>query len=248
MIQKSTFALALGMLFLIATSTSHALDFQKDSRAANWCEEARKSLSDKNGNEVSCHAVEKRCIKMNNYWCQKHGKSPWRGTADRNGNDGNQDIDGHAIFENAKWSARAIALDLRAKHRRGITTALKLAENYSPWCDTLGSKAVVSGSGRTCKDGRAVPPQSFKGPFCKAPSQDAAVGASCLTGCNCPPKIAQTLVGGLDLGIDVDMGLFDAEGRPTKNLVTVLRNLAYQEQGVHVREEIIEAGLKMLEP
>ncbi|MBD9473629.1 hypothetical protein IB268_11985 [Achromobacter sp. ACM01] len=216
------------------------------AEASNWCEEARKALTDANGNAVECAAVAKRCIKMNNYWCQKHGASSWRGTTDAQGNDGNRDVDGHAIFDAAAWSARAIAMDLRSKYRRGLVSAVDIAAAHSPWCDTLGSKAVVNGHGRTCKDGRAKPAATFAGPWCEAPKKAAPGTADCAAGCNCPPEIASVLVRDLNLDINADLKLFDAAGMPLPNLTIVLRNLALQEQGVRVRTSVIEQGIGQL--
>ncbi len=219
---------------------------QSEIEANNWCSEAKRSLTDKNGKELSCSLVAKRCIRMNNYWCQKHGSSPWRGTANADGKDGSHDEDGHAIFESVEWSARAIAIDLRSKYRRGLVSAVKIGAEYSPWCDTLGSKAVVNGSGRTCKDGRASPPVGFSGPYCLRPEKESISKADCIVGCNCPPSIAETLVRGLSVDINSDLKLFDVAGKPLPNLAIVIRNLALQEQGVYVRKDVIEAGISRL--
>lgn len=215
------------------------------AQAENWCAEAESSLSDASGKAIRCQAVAKRCVRMNNYWCQKHGDDPWMGTANKVGSAGSRDVDGHAIFESAAWSARAIARDLRSKHQRNIRTALDLAEAYSPWCDTKGSKAVSkAGSGRTCRDG-AQPPKYFKGPFCSAPSEQRGSSSTCTKGCNCPPEIAQALVRDLGIGIHDELNLFDKAGRPTLSLAKVIRNLAIQEQGIHVRPSVIKRGIEM---
>jgi hypothetical protein len=229
--------------FVFAPASSHA---QQSAQAENWCSEAERSLTDKDGKPIACAAVAKRCIKMNNYWCQKHGASAWRGTAGKDGKDGNGDVDGHAIFESVEWSARAIAIDLRAKYRRGLVSAVQLSAAHSPWCDTLGSKAVASGSGRTCKDGRAAPPPDFSGPLCEAPKSIPVSEANCRTGCNCPPSIAAQLVRGLSIDINADLKLFDKEGNPLPNLALVIRNLAFQEQSVYVKQSVVEAGISKL--
>lgn len=217
------------------------------SEAPNWCAQAERSLVDANGQPVRCQSVARRCVRMNNYWCQKHGGSPWRGTPDADGRDGARDVDGHAVFTAVSWSARAMALDLKSKvMRRGLRSAMDIAAAHSPWCDTLGSKAVVQGRGRTCPDGRARPPAGFDGPRCAAPAGPAPQRSDCQPGCNCPPEIAETLVRGTGLDPNADLGLFDAQGRPQPVLATVLRNLAWQEQGIRVRPEVIEDGLALL--
>lgn len=238
---------SLRSLALLAMMLTPSLLFaQTSNQAANWCEEAKKSLTDKDGRPAECGTVAKRCIRMNNYWCQKHGATPWRGTAGPNGSDGNQDADGHAVFQSVEWSARAIAMDLRAKYHRGLVSAVDIAAAHSPWCDTLGSKAVRDGSGRTCKDGRSAPPPGFGGPYCKKPESTQATRRDCLAGCNCPPSIAETLVRDLSIDIHADLQLFDATGKPLPNLAIVIRNLAQQEQGVYVRQSVIEAGIARL--
>ncbi|MFO6419227.1 hypothetical protein ACLBKS_03390 [Hylemonella sp. W303a] len=229
---------------LLAPPVSFA---QQRTQSENWCTEAEKNLTTKDGKPISCNEVARRCIQMNNYWCQKHGSSPWRGTTDKNGRDGNRDIDGHAVFESVDWSARAIAIDLRAKYRRGLVSAVQIGAAYSPWCDTLGSKAIVNGSGRNCKDGRATPPPSFSGPFCKQPKSMPLSKANCLPGCNCPPNIAEVLVRGLQTDINEDLKLFDLKGSPLPNLAVVIRNLAIQEQGVYIKQETIAAGIALLQ-
>lgn len=220
---------------------------QPNIQADNWCSEAENSLTDKNKNQISCSSVAKRCIKMNNYWCQKHGSTPWLGTTKPGGEDGYRDEDGHAVFESAKWSARAIAIDLKTKyHRRKLISAVQIGAEYSPWCDTLGSRAVVSGSGRTCKDNRASPPAGFSGSFCLRPDKKSISKADCIVGCNCPPSIAETLIRGLSVDINSNLMLFDANGKPLPNLAIVISNLALQEQGVYVRQEVIKAGISLL--
>lgn len=216
------------------------------TEAINWCEEAERSLTDKSGNPIKCASVSKRCVRMNNYWCQKHGSTSWRGTPDSNGKDGNRDADGHAIFESAVWSARAIAIDLRAKYMRGLISAVDIASTYSPWCDTLGSRAVVQGHGRTCRDGRAKPPADFVGPVCEKPRTKAPKVDDCSKGCNCPPKIANVLTQRINIGTNDDLELFDASGRPLPNLLIVIGNLAKQEQGIYVRRDVIQKGISSI--
>lgn len=234
----------LAALFIFLTSPLASA--QTATKAENWCEQAETSLTDKLGNKVTCAQVGKRCVRMNNLWCQKHGTSPWKGTPGPDGKDGLRDVDGHAIFASTDWSARAIAADIRSKYRRGLTSAVAIASQYSPWCDTLGSKAVVAGSGRTCKDGRAAPPPGFVGSLCKAPKEANPSVSNCKPGCNCPPSIAVSLISGITGDPNVDLHLFDEKGRPLPNLTKFLRNLALQEQGIYVREEVISIGISKL--
>jgi hypothetical protein len=236
-------SIVLALVAAVHFSTAAA---QTVSQAANWCQQAEANLTDRAGLKISCQQVAKRCVRMNNLWCQKHGSSPWRGTPKPDGKDGLSDVDGHAVFASADWSARAAAIDIKAKYKRGLTSALAIASQYSPWCDTLGSKAVVSGSGRTCKDGRAEPPSGFTGPLCEAPKESNPTTKSCKPGCNCPPQIAATLIKGITEDASADLQLFDKEGRPKENLTTFLRNLAIQEQGIYVRTELINAGIMKL--
>ena len=219
---------------------------QSNIQAENWCSEVERYLTDNNNNKISCTQVDKRCVKMNNYWCQKHGSAPWRGTVKPDGNDGSRDEDGHAVFQSVEWSARAIAIDLRSKYRRKLVSAAQIGAEYSPWCDTLGSRAVVKGSGRTCKDGRASPPPDFSGHYCEKPSKKNVSKADCIVGCNCPPSIAETLVRGLSIDINSDLKLFDPSGKPLPNLAVVIKNLALQEQGIFVKQEVIEKGISLL--
>lgn len=227
------------------------------AEAPNWCEEVkRSSLLDKTGNPLKCQTVQAnkkpyRCVIMNNFWCQKHTSksNPWKGTPRPDGSEGFQDDGGHAIFKSVDWSVRAMSIDLRSKYKRGNVSANEIAEMHSPWCDTLGSVPVhEKGIGRTCDDGRAKPPSGFSGPLCKRPSSKNPKRSDCQDGCNCPPEIAEKLIRGLDIGISVndDLKLFDSNGDPLPNLVVVLKNLAFQEQGIGVSSAAIERGIKLL--
>jgi hypothetical protein len=215
--------------------------------AANWCQEAERNLSDRSGGSVKCGSVEYRCVLLNNYWCIKNdSKRPWKGTTGSDGNDGNRDRDGHAVFISAEWAARAIAFDLRSKYMRGFVSAYAIEWEYAPWCDTVGSHDVVSGHGRTCPDYGAKPPAGFRGPFCLDPEKANAGVEDCRAGCNCPPRAAKSLVDGLGLGIYEDLKLFDARGRPQANLVKVVKNIAKKEQSIYVNDALIEKGISML--
>lgn len=214
-----------------------------ETEAPNWCQEAERSLTDRQGNAITCNAIGKRCVRMNNYWCQKHSASPWRGTPKSDGKDGNRDSNGHAVFESVEWSARAIGVDLRAKYKRGLVSAVSIAAAHSPWCDTLGSKAIKDGHGRTCKDGGEKPPAGFSGPYCQEPKTAKPTVSECAKGCNCPPEIAEVLIKGLDTDINADLKLFDAAGNPQAPLLKVIQNLAIQEQGIYVKQKVIEDGL-----
>jgi len=142
-----------------------------------------------------------------------------------------------------------MSIDLRSKYSNGNVSANAIAAMHSPWCDTLGSKAVVKGHGRTCNDGRAKPPSGFSGPLCETPSSGKPNKGDCQAGCNCPPEIAENLIKGLDGGIGVndDLKLFDSNDDPLPNLVVVLKNLAFQEQGIRVSDEAIKRGIKLIQ-
>lgn len=250
---KTAHALGIMTLLLfasIAVAQTAPKAASEPARAENWCAEAQKNLLAPGGVAVTCVQVEKkRCVLMNNYWCQKHTPgSPWRGTPKPGGGDGLADLDGHAIFENGDWSARAIAIDLRSKYvKRKLLTAVAIASAHSPWCDTLGSKAIVNGHGRTCNDGRAKPPASFKGPWCVAPTNPAPTTADCKPGCNCPPEIASKLVQNSGKGINDDLGLFDDKGVATSALNGVMGNLAVQEMGYRPNDAVIQRGIDKLQ-
>ncbi|WP_313916455.1 hypothetical protein [Tahibacter sp.] len=236
----------LVLVSAILVSQAKAESAETATSAQNWCAQAEASLVDELGGAAKCSAVKKRCVLMNNYWCQKHGTTPWKGTPGADGKDGMRDVDGHAIFAAAEWSVRAIAIDIRTKYRRRLTSAIDIASQYSPWCDTLGSKAVVDGSGRSCRDGRAAPPPGFSGPICDAPKSANPSISDCKPGCNCPPSAAAKLIQDIGTDVNADLELFDKDGKPLANLSIFLRNLAAQEQGIYVRESVIAAGIAKL--
>jgi hypothetical protein len=89
------------------------------------------------------------------------------------------------------------------------------------------------------------PPISFTGPKCPvAPKQIN----QCLAQCNCPPRIARQLTSGVGVGIDDDLGLFDANGEPTPKLSLVIKNLALQEVGMTVSDNLIQDGIALAKP
>lgn len=218
------------------------------SQASNWCGEAKKHLTDTKGRPLSCESIAQRCIKLNNYWCTKNSqKDPWLGAIDKKTARAIEDRGHHAVFENADWSARAIAIDMRSKYSKNkMKTATEIAAAYSPWCDTNGSDPVHEGHGRSCSDD-PKPPPTFSGPYCKTPTTPTPSKSDCLPGCNCPPEVAEILVKGMKVGINDDLMLFDSKNRSGPNLSILIKNLAKKENSVIVSDKLIERGIKLLD-
>lgn len=109
---------------------------------SNWREQASKSL------EIDSAKLdvlgEKRCVKLNNYWCLKDMN--WNGSLGR-------DSDRHAAFQEAELGARAAARNLRTAYfLRGRKTAFEVMSTYAPPTDCIGSNAARLKDG-TCKNG-----------------------------------------------------------------------------------------------
>ncbi|WP_157128700.1 hypothetical protein [Cupriavidus sp. USMAA2-4] len=253
------YALCIAAVLLLAPS----LGFTKEvTEVANWCSEGKKYLLfDRPRNPGdACKVIDSRCIRLNNYWCQKHTPGdPWEGAKDSDTNEPIQDPGKHAAFDSPVWSARAIAIDLRSKYtgvsggkrkseKDRLTSAFQIIGAYSPWCDTVGSVTETKDKtvGRSCSDGNRPGP-NFAGRLCKAPTANETDPQNCIPGCNCPPTAARTLIQGLPgKTITDDLELFDKRGKPLPNLAIVIRNLAWQEHKRRVSDELVRRGIALL--
>lgn len=234
---------------LLITSTSVLAD-EVVTEAKNWREQAVKSLTYK-GKSLSLNrqggfSETKKtplCVRLNNYGCVKQGNDPW------NGSGGKRDSKGHAVFEDPAYSIRAVVRDYCSKHRRGLRSAIALADAYSPWCDTLGSLAVYKGWGRSCDD-LPNPPDEFPGPFCKEPEGEPSDN-QCAS-CNCPSRLAKLWLDGIDIdetshGPYDDLALFDTQGAPNREVLsTMLQNkMQIELGGFEPTDELIAIGISL---
>lgn len=226
---------------------------------ANWCKYAETYLVNRAEHRPYRCSTDKTpaCVKYNNYGCLKHGPaSPYPGTPAPNGkqgaHDGRDGSRGHAIFEHPKWS---IAGSFRwfeySSKVLGLKTAAKLADRYSPWCDTQGSTALkvdpVSGRpwGRTCRDGRH-PPAGFRGPFCKEPAGEPS--AEQCRACNCPSVFVKSWLKGTSLQPTDELKLFGDDGMPTLLMQQIITNHTPWEIGYRPKAEIVSDGAKLFTP
>ena len=188
-----------------------------------------------NASELKKHRNRLRCVKMNNYGCMM-GRS-WNGAV-------GSDKAGHTVFKHPKWSVRAVVRDYCSKNRRGLKSALQIAEAYSPWCDTLGTVAVRHGWGRTCGNG-PKPPANFSGPLCKKPAGGIPLSGQCKS-CNCPDGVARAMSASVGVDMSDDLGLFEGDGTPNaKNLTAVLRSKFRRETGFTVSDALLKEGIQL---
>jgi hypothetical protein len=200
---------------------------------ANWRQHAEKYLVVFRENRPFSlvRDTPTRCVKANNYGCLKQPAANWEGTPGPDGTNGAHDgadgNNGHAIFVHPKWSIVAGMrwFERRTSGGRERKSALELAEIYSPWCDTLGSvavKAEASGRrwGRGCAGG-AQPPAGFSGPRCGRPASGSPTAAQCQA-CNCPTQAAKFWLRGTSHGINDKLVLFDAAGKPSSTLQSLI--------------------------
>jgi hypothetical protein len=238
------------LVFLTLTQLAIASPAIADSvvaQADNWLKQAAESLLYKgepltlNGQGGFNETAKKPlCVRLNNYGCVKQGRDPW------NGSSGKRDSKGHAVFDDPAYSVRAVVRDYCSKHRRGVRSAVALANAYSPWCDTLGSLPVYKGWGRSCGD-PPLPPANFDGPFCQDPNGEPSQ-EQCAA-CNCPSNIAKHWLKGLT-GIDdpyANLELFDDQGVANpETLATLLRNKMRIELGGFVpTDEVLNNGISL---
>jgi hypothetical protein len=239
------FISAFSLLFILGATSV----LEPRAAASNWFEEAKKHLTkNKKAYSDSDPKNASRCVLMNNYGCVMQNKSkndptkddPWENSI-------GQDWARHAIFSEAVYSVRAVVRDLCSKHKRDLTSAYKILEAYSPWCDTKGSYGVKDGWGRNCPEGKQ-PPDNFAGPKCKEPAQgERATDAQCAA-CNCPDRAATKVIAGTGVNsIHADLKLFGADKKPNvKVLIPFLQNhLSNETGGYLVSAALIEKGIAL---
>ena len=220
---------------------------------ADWCRYAQAYLQHRSEDRpLSCRTDRiSRCIKLNNYGCLWQRRAKWRGTPWPDGTDGAHDgaggRNGHSVFEHPKWSVvAAITWFEHRQKAQGIRTALELAERYSPWCDTIGSRGVRNDWARSCKGG-AQPPRGFRGPRCRKPANGVPAPGQC-NSCNCPNKIAEFWLKDTEFAIDDDLPLFDGDGKPTKLLASILKRKITLETGYRPTLALIDESYQVYAP
>jgi hypothetical protein len=168
---------------------------QITSEAPRWCDFAKENLTQGNGAPFVCHVESQRCIRLNNYSCNKNfSATPYEGQIKTADGRPVTDIDHHVVYTDPKYSlSTTIALLRRYYSDLGHTTALSIAETWAPWCDTNGSKLYHLGWGRTCHDGVGAAPASFAGPRCRKPTNGLPLRGQ-WGPCNCPNEIAEFYV------------------------------------------------------
>jgi hypothetical protein len=96
-------------------------------------------------------------IQLDNYWGMRQDPAhPWKGTPRGDGYNGASQA-GEAVFADARWSARAIAIELRDDYRAGAHTPADLGRKLARACAAQSAScpgaqayaaAIASGAGR----------------------------------------------------------------------------------------------------
>lgn len=221
--------LALNFIFLAGTAAADR--YRVQGNAPNWCEMAQKYLEPvgsrpqfkcaANGSMIS--GKKSLCIRLNNYGCMWQRSATWPGTDIKPGNDGAHDgkggNNGHSVFRDPVYS---LAAKFHWFATKKDTSALKLAEIYLPWCDTLGSSTRKGSFYRSCNLKRSQ--RRANRAYCEKPSNGRPISGQC-SSCNCPSVLAAKWVEGSRFGILDQLPLVDAEGQPSDLLVEIaLRN------------------------
>lgn len=226
--RHSLYTALVGLLLSLTSQASHAQSFPNGYAVPNWQDQATQNLiSVKTGKpvtfaEIKSHPRLLRCIKMNNYWCIKD--VGWNGRLGR-------DKAKHTVFKSAQWSARAVARDLKSKYNRNLKSAIKIADAYAPWNDTLGSRAYRAGE-RACTKPKDM--TSFA--HCKKQPH-----------CNCPPKYARQMVKGTGKTMSQDLKLV-ARDRKTllPSMRQLMKNMSIMETGwAFASPELISKGIAL---
>lgn len=119
---------------------------------ANWREQAQTWLTG-----AAPDASAPLSIQLDNYWGMRQDPArPWKGTPRGDGFNGASQA-GKAVFADARWSARAIAIELRDDYRSGARTPAELGRRLAAACAAQSSScpgaeayaaAITSGAGR----------------------------------------------------------------------------------------------------
>ena len=113
---------------------------------ANWREGAASYLS---GAPPADEGAAPKPLTLNNYWAMRQDpKRPWRGTPRADGFDGATDGT-YAVFSDPRFSARAMAIELRDLELEGVVTATDIAARLDPAGQAPLARAMVEGTGRS---------------------------------------------------------------------------------------------------
>lgn len=214
------------------------------SEAPHWCDFAKANLDQTSGAPFVCLADKQRCIRMNNYGCTKNSsRVPYPGQVIASNGMPVTDVDRHALYSEPKWSLlKSIEVLHRYYTHFGKRSALAIAEIWSPWCDTNGSKQVHNGWGRTCRDGPGPAPASFTGPRCAIPVGGRPLKGQCGP-CNCPSEAAEFYLRGSGKTVTDDAGLFDTQGEPLPALGPFLRQVITEELGSRPKLALVQDAI-----
>lgn len=241
--------IASGLAFFLSTVPRQAPAVRYQSEAPHWCDFARRDLKPSGLAEFNCMTEGSRCIRMNNYSCTKNSSStPYEGQVIDASGKPVTDIDHHVLFEDPKWSLKKSIDVLRRYYmQRGLKSALAIAETWSPWCDTNGSKVTHLGWGRTCTDGPGAAPKSFTGPLCRRPADGKPLKGQCGP-CNCPNEVAEFYVKDSAVAVSADLHLFDDKGVPTPSLKPVLKRVVWMELGLQPSDDFVSTAIAVYKP
>jgi hypothetical protein len=234
---------------LCVAAPGHAASSQIQSEAPHWCDFARQDLKTSKHATFDCETQGNRCIRMNNYSCTKNASSTsYEGQIVDAAGKPVTDVDHHVLYEDPKWSLKKSINVLRTYYtKKGLKSALAIAETWAPWCDTNGSKVTHLGWGRTCTDGPGPAPKTFTGPRCSRPSSGIPLKGQCGP-CNCPNEMADFYVKDSGIGVSADLHLFDDQGRPTAALNPVLKRVVWMELGFQASEDFINNAVAVYKP
>jgi hypothetical protein len=122
---------------------------------ANWRDQAQLWLGG-TGREATAPPLS---LQLNNYWGMRQDQArPWKGTPRGDGYNGRTQA-GEAVFADARWSARAIAIELRDDYVAGARTPRALGRKLASACVTGSgagtcptpadlAAAIAAGAGR----------------------------------------------------------------------------------------------------
>lgn len=139
--------LAVACLLLVAApAAAEPIPYGETVRPrSNWRERAAENLT---GAPLPDDASAPKMLTLNNYWgMSQNPKNPWRGTPRFDGYDGNSDGT-WAVFSDPRFSARAIAIELRDQHLKGVTSARALAAVLDSAAPGPLAEAISRGTGR----------------------------------------------------------------------------------------------------
>jgi hypothetical protein len=140
-LMRAGFAIA-ALLLSAAAAAAEPVPYGWAGPPANWRDQAGLWLSG-----AALAEAAPRALQLDNYWGMRQDpRRPWKGTPRGDGYNGASQA-GWAVFSDARWSARAIAIELHDDYAQGARTAEALGERLAAACASASGASACPAAG-----------------------------------------------------------------------------------------------------